>query len=95
MGLAEFPTTVEAARACRARGIAIMMGAPNLMRGGSHSGNVSALELAQQDLLDVISSDYVPAALLQSALMLANLWGDLPALCAPCQQTRRCGRFAG
>ena len=48
------------------------------MRGGSHSGNVSALELAQQDLLDVISSDYVPAALLQSALMLSNLWGDLP-----------------
>ena len=78
MRLAEFPTTFEAARACRARGIAIMMGAPNLMRGGSHSGNVSALELAQQDLLDVISSDYVPAALLQSALMLANLWGDLP-----------------
>jgi len=78
MRLAEFPTTVEAARACRERGIAIMMGAPNLMRGGSHSGNVSALELAQQDLLDVISSDYVPAALLQSALMLANLWGDLP-----------------
>jgi alpha-D-ribose 1-methylphosphonate 5-triphosphate diphosphatase len=36
------------------------------------------LELALQDLLDVISSDYVPAALLQSALMLANLWGDLP-----------------
>lgn len=64
MGLAEFPTTVEAAHACRERGIAIMMGAPNLMRGGSHSGNVSALELAQQDLLDVISSDYVPAALL-------------------------------
>ena len=78
MMLAEFPTTVEAARACRERGVTIMMGAPNLIRGGSHSGNVSALELAQQDLLDVISSDYVPAALLQSALMLAKLWGDLP-----------------
>ena len=78
MMLAEFPTTVEAADTCRERGVAIMMGAPNLMRGGSHSGNVSALELAQQDLLDVISSDYVPAALLQSALMLAKLWGDLP-----------------
>lgn len=78
MKLAEFPTTIEAARACREGGVAIMMGAPNLMRGGSHSGNVSALELAKQDLLDVISSDYVPAALLQSALMLAQLWGDLP-----------------
>jgi alpha-D-ribose 1-methylphosphonate 5-triphosphate diphosphatase len=47
MMLAEFPTAVEAACACRERGVAIMMGAPNLMRGGSHSENVSALELAQ------------------------------------------------
>ena len=76
--LAEFPTTVEAARACRDNGIAIMMGAPNIMRGGSHSGNVSALELAELDLLDIISSDYVPAALLQSAFRLAALWDDLP-----------------
>lgn len=76
--IAEFPTTFEAAKACREKGIAIMMGAPNLIRGGSHSGNVSALELAQNDLLDVISSDYVPAALLQSAILLADLWGDYP-----------------
>lgn len=76
--VAEFPTTVEAAAACRENGIAIMMGAPNLIRGGSHSGNVSALELAKLDLLDIISSDYVPAALFQSALLLAELWGDLP-----------------
>ena len=76
--LAEFPTTVEAARACRDNGIAIMMGAPNITRGGSHSGNVSALELAELGLLDIISSDYVPAALLQSAFRLAKLWDDLP-----------------
>ena len=76
--VAEFPTTAEAAAACRENGIAIMMGAPNLIRGGSHSGNVSALELAKLDLLDIISSDYVPAALFQSALLLAELWGDLP-----------------
>ena len=76
--LAEFPTTVEAARACRDKGIAIMMGAPNIMRGGSHSGNVSALELAELGLLDIVSSDYVPAALLQSAFKLAELWQDLP-----------------
>jgi alpha-D-ribose 1-methylphosphonate 5-triphosphate diphosphatase len=76
--LAEFPTTLEAARACRAAGIAVMMGAPNLIRGGSHSGNVSAAELAQAGLLDVVSSDYVPAALLASAFVLARLWeGDL------------------
>lgn len=74
--LAEFPTTLEAARACRAAGIAVMMGAPNLIRGGSHSGNVSAAELAHAGLLDVVSSDYVPAALLASAFVLARLWDD-------------------
>jgi alpha-D-ribose 1-methylphosphonate 5-triphosphate diphosphatase len=73
---AEFPTTVAAAQACKDHGIAIMMGAPNLIRGGSHSGNVSACDLAQQDLLDIVSSDYVPAALLQSVVTLGHLWGD-------------------
>lgn len=75
--LAEFPTTPEAAAACRAHGIAIMMGAPNLIRGGSHSGNVAAAELAGMDLLDIVSSDYVPASLLTSALRLGEIWGDL------------------
>jgi len=75
--LAEFPTTAEAARACRDHGIAVMMGAPNLIRGGSHSGNVAARDLAEAGLLDILSSDYVPAALLNGALMLADLWGDL------------------
>jgi alpha-D-ribose 1-methylphosphonate 5-triphosphate diphosphatase len=46
------------------------MGGPNLVKGGSHSGNVSAAELARRDLLDVFSSDYVPASLLQSAFLL-------------------------
>ena len=76
--LAEFPTTVEAAQACRDHGIAVMMGAPNLIRGGSHSGNVSAAELAEAGLLDIISSDYVPAALLLSAYRLGQMWNDLP-----------------
>ena len=74
---AEFPTTVEAAQACRDSGIHVMMGAPNLIRGGSHSGNVAAKELAEMDLLDIVSSDYVPAALLNAALMLGDIWGDL------------------
>ena len=74
---AEFPTTQEAAAACRAQGIAVMMGAPNLIRGGSHSGNVAAATLAGADLLDILSSDYVPSALLGGALMLGDLWGDL------------------
>ncbi|WP_267137465.1 alpha-D-ribose 1-methylphosphonate 5-triphosphate diphosphatase [Anianabacter salinae] len=78
VALAEFPTTVEAAEACRAAGIAIMMGAPNVIRGGSHSGNVSALDLAGAGLLDILSSDYVPSGLLLAAFRLAALWDDLP-----------------
>ena len=74
---AEFPTTVEAAQACRVQGIKVMMGAPNLIRGGSHSGNVAAHQLAELDLLDIVSSDYVPSALLSAALLLGDLWGDV------------------
>ncbi len=82
VGFAEFPTTIEAAEACRERGIAVMMGAPNLIRGGSHSGNVAAEELAKANLLDIVSSDYVPSALLLAAFQLADVWDDLPrAIC--------------
>ncbi len=76
MQFAEFPTTAEAAQACHTHGIRVMMGAPNLIRGGSHSGNVAARDLAEADLLDIVSSDYVPSSLLSSALMLGDLWGD-------------------
>lgn len=78
VSLAEFPTTREAAQACFDNRIAVMMGAPNLVRGGSHSGNVAATELAEAGLLNIISSDYVPAALLYSALKLARHWDNLP-----------------
>ena len=77
VAMAEFPTSAEAARACHRRGIATIMGAPNLVRGGSHSGNVSAEDLARQGLLDILSSDYVPAALLMGAVILADLWDDM------------------
>ncbi len=75
---AEFPTTHEAALACRASGLAVMMGAPNIIRGMSHSGNVSAMALAKEGLLDIVSSDYVPSALLLSAFRLSDIWNDLP-----------------
>lgn len=78
VGFAEFPTTLEAATACKEQQIAVMMGAPNLIRGGSHSGNVAAETLAKADLLDIVSSDYVPSALLLSAFHLARIWDDLP-----------------
>ena len=84
---AEFPTTVEAAQACRDSGIAVMMGAPNVIRSASHSGNVAASELAERGLLDIVSSDYVPSALLLSAFRLAGLWEDLPRAVATVTRT--------
>ena len=77
--VAEFPTTLEAAEACRAKAQFIVMGAPNIVRGGSHSGNVAAQELARGGLLDILSSDYVPAALLNAAVSLGNLLEDMAA----------------
>ncbi|WP_077048228.1 alpha-D-ribose 1-methylphosphonate 5-triphosphate diphosphatase [Pseudomonas sp. KK4] len=71
MTIAEFPTTVEAARGCRDHGMKVLMGAPNIVRGGSHSGNVAAADLAAQGLLDILSSDYYPASLLQAAFVLS------------------------
>lgn len=76
--LAEFPTTVEAAAASRAAGINVIMGAPNVIRGGSHSGNVAAEELAREGLLDILSSDYIPSSLMLGAFRLADVWDDLP-----------------
>ncbi len=70
IAISEFPTTQAAARAAREQGMGIIMGAPNVVRGGSHSGNVSAAELTRADLLDVLSSDYVPASLLHGAFLL-------------------------
>ncbi len=68
VAVAEFPTTIESARASHAGGLQVLMGAPNIVRGKSHSGNVSATELARLGYLDIISSDYVPSSLLWSAL---------------------------
>jgi alpha-D-ribose 1-methylphosphonate 5-triphosphate diphosphatase len=77
--LAEFPTTATAARASAVNGIAVMMGAPNLLRGGSHSGNVAAAELAEIGCLDILSSDYAPASLLMGAVRLGQESGDMAA----------------
>ncbi|MCL2591263.1 MAG: alpha-D-ribose 1-methylphosphonate 5-triphosphate diphosphatase [Betaproteobacteria bacterium] len=73
VSLSEFPTTLEAAQEARRHGLSIIMGAPNIVRGGSHSGNVSALELAKRGLLDILSSDYMPASLLHAAFLLPGL----------------------
>jgi alpha-D-ribose 1-methylphosphonate 5-triphosphate diphosphatase len=78
--VAEFPTTVDAARKARELGFPIVMGAPNVMRGESHSGNVSAAELAEQGLVDALASDYLPSGLLSGAFTLARRGlAELPA----------------
>ena len=68
--IAEFPTTLAAADMARRLGMLIVMGAPNLILGGSHSGNIATAELAAHRLVDILSSDYVPTSLLAAALRL-------------------------
>ncbi|MEM6463916.1 MAG: alpha-D-ribose 1-methylphosphonate 5-triphosphate diphosphatase [Pseudomonadota bacterium] len=70
--VAEFPTTFEAAQASKEAGLAVLMGAPNVVRGGSHSGNIAAVELAEHGLLDILSSDYIPFSLIQSAFLIGD-----------------------
>jgi alpha-D-ribose 1-methylphosphonate 5-triphosphate diphosphatase len=70
--VAEFPVTREAAERARARGMTVVMGGPNLIRGGSYSGNVPAAELAGAGLLDAFASDYVPRSLLECVFTLAE-----------------------
>lgn len=77
--MSEFPTTLAAARRARELGLATVAGAPNVIRGGSHSGNVAALELARQGVLDILSSDYVPSSLLQAAWTLQREAGFSPS----------------
>jgi alpha-D-ribose 1-methylphosphonate 5-triphosphate diphosphatase len=82
--IAEFPTTAEAAAAAHRAGLKVMMGAPNLIRGGSHSGNISTAEVAANGHLDALSSDYVPGSLLAAAFALPDAVEtiDLPAAIA-------------
>ncbi|NKN37137.1 alpha-D-ribose 1-methylphosphonate 5-triphosphate diphosphatase [Agrobacterium sp. a22-2] len=70
--LAEFPTSLDAADASHQAGMSVLMGAPNVVRGASHSGNIAAKDLAQRGVLDVLSSDYVPLSLLHAPFVLAE-----------------------
>jgi len=76
--VAEFPTSVEAARASHQAGLKVLMGAPNVVRGRSHSGNIAARDLADEGLLDVLSSDYVPFSLLHAVFALSDSGMRLP-----------------
>ncbi|OXT02095.1 phosphonate metabolism protein PhnM [Notoacmeibacter marinus] len=68
--LAEFPTSLEAARSSHETGMSVLMGAPNVVRGKSHSGNIAATDLADAGVLDVLSSDYVPISLITAPFVL-------------------------
>jgi alpha-D-ribose 1-methylphosphonate 5-triphosphate diphosphatase len=75
IALAEFPVATEAAAAARAGGQGVIAGAPNLVRGGSHTGNVAVLDLLRAGLVDALASDYVPCSLIEAAFCAASLAG--------------------
>ena len=70
--ISEFPVTLAAARAAREQGLWVVMGAPNALRGQSHSGNLSALDALDAGLLDALASDYSPMSMLQAAWQLVR-----------------------
>lgn len=73
MTIAEFPTTEVAAVRSNELGLNVLMGAPNIVRGGSHSGNIAAADLARKGVLDILSSDYYPSSLLRAVKSLTEL----------------------
>ncbi|MBS0520989.1 MAG: alpha-D-ribose 1-methylphosphonate 5-triphosphate diphosphatase [Proteobacteria bacterium] len=75
MSIAEFPTTQEAAQASREAGLAVLVGAPNLVLGGSHSGNIAAIDVVRAGQADILSSDYVPASLMEGVFKLPEAAG--------------------
>ena len=95
VAISEFPTTLEAASAAHAAGLSILMGAPNVVRGKSHSGNISATDLVAAGLLDILSSDYVPFALLQAAFLLPSRVAGLDLPRALATVTSNPARAAG
>ena len=81
--ISEFPVTMEAAKAAKAAGMAVIAGAPNIVRGGSHSGNVSAADLVRAGSVDAFASDYVPPSLIEAAFQCVREHGlTLPAAIA-------------
>jgi alpha-D-ribose 1-methylphosphonate 5-triphosphate diphosphatase len=92
--ISEFPISLEAAMAAKARGMDVIAGAPNVVRGGSHSGNVSAADLVAAGAVDAFASDYVPASLVEAAFRSVETAGiSLPRAVA--LVTDRPARLAG
>jgi alpha-D-ribose 1-methylphosphonate 5-triphosphate diphosphatase len=75
----EFPVTVGVAEHARARGMSIVVGAPNIVRGGSQSGNLAASELLTRGLADVICADYHAPSILAAAFKVSHAgWASVP-----------------
>jgi alpha-D-ribose 1-methylphosphonate 5-triphosphate diphosphatase len=92
IGISEFPVTMDAALAAKAAGMQVIAGAPNIVRGGSHSGNVAASALLENGAVDAFASDYVPNSLVEAAFQCAQRIG-LPQ--AVSLVTDRPARLAG
>jgi alpha-D-ribose 1-methylphosphonate 5-triphosphate diphosphatase len=92
--ISEFPVTMEAAEAAKAAGMDVIAGAPNVVRGGSHSGNIAAADLLRSGWVDAFASDYVPPALIEAAFRIAREGlAELPAAMA--MITARPAKLAG
>jgi alpha-D-ribose 1-methylphosphonate 5-triphosphate diphosphatase len=88
VAIAEFPTTMDAAASLHQAGVRVLMGAPNLVRGGSHAGNVASRDLAAAGSLDILSSDYVPSSLLIAALAMPAVVPGIDLSSAVCTVTK-------
>lgn len=91
--ISEFPVSMVAARAAKAAGMEVIAGAPNVVRGGSHSGNVAATDLVGAGAVDAFASDYVPGSLVEAAFRVAA--GGVPLPAAVAMVTAHPARIAG
>lgn len=73
--ISEFPITIEVAKKAKEKGFYTVLGAPNILLGGSHSGNLSAAEAILNDCADILCSDYYPQAMLHSIFIMHNRHG--------------------
>lgn len=71
--ISEFPVRMEAARAARQHGMHVLMGAPNILRGHSLTGNLSGRRTIEKGCCDVIASDFAPMSLLHAVFTLSRL----------------------
>lgn len=91
--ISEFPVTMAAAKAAKAAGIQVIAGAPNIVRGGSHSGNVAAADLLENGAVDAFASDYVPNSLVEAAFQCAQRVGLPQAIALVTERPARLARL--